>query len=329
MMKRRQIGKTDVFVTDLAFGASGIGNMGRVVSDEEAGAVLERAWQAGIRYFDTAPHYGRGLSEQRLGRFLKQKNREDIVLSTKVGRVLSPGPALAEADGFVDPLPKTVRYDYSGDGLEASLEHSLELLDADYIDIVYVHDIGAYTHGEGNDSHLAQLLETGIDRLLALKQHGKIGAFGLGVNESRICLEVLKHVELDVILLAGRLTLLDREAEDELVGVCRTKGTSLVLGGIFNSGILATGPVEGAWYDYQPATKEILERVRILQRQFDALDVPLPTAALHFAHRHPDVASVLLGTAKVSSLERNLAAFAQELPDGCLRLFEQKIVETA
>ncbi|WP_367186992.1 aldo/keto reductase [Roseibium sp.] len=321
-MKQRQIGKTDVFVTDLAFGASGIGNMGRMVSDEEANTVLERAWAEGIRYFDTAPHYGRGLSEKRLGRFLKQKNRDDFVLSTKVGRVLSPGPALEEADGFINPLPNTVRYDYSGDGLEASLEHSLELLQVTHVDIVYIHDIGAYTHGARNDRHMAQLLGSGIGRLQDLKQRGKIRAFGLGVNETGVCLDILKQAELDVILLAGRLTLLDRQAESELVDVCRARETSLVLGGIFNSGILATGPVEGAWYDYQPASREILEKVIVLKRQFEALAVPLPTAALHFARRHPSAASVLMGTAKVSSLERNLVALARELPADCLRLFD-------
>ncbi|CTQ55514.1 Pyridoxal 4-dehydrogenase [Roseibium album] len=320
-MKRKQIGKTNVFVTDISFGSSSIGNMGRVISDAEAEAVLQHAWNAGIRYFDSAPHYGRGRSEQRLGNFLKQKSRQDFVISTKVGRVLSAGNPLIEADGFFNPLPNTVRYDYSGDGIEASLEHSLELLQTDFLDIVYIHDIGAYTHGPENAAHMADLTGSGLDRLRRLKEQGKIRAFGLGVNEVQVCLDILAAAELDAILLAGRLTLLDREAEDKLVEVCRQKATSLVLGGIFNSGILATGPVEGAWFDYQPASEDILAKVRALAEQAEASGVPLATAALHFARSHPASASVLLGTAKISSLERNLAALAQEIPQGCKDLF--------
>ncbi|MEP2704028.1 MAG: aldo/keto reductase [Roseibium sp.] len=321
-MKRNQIGKTNVSVTDVSFGAGGIGNLGRKVSDQDADAVLQHAWNAGIRYFDTAPHYGRGRSEQRLGRFLKPMNRDDYVLSTKVGRVLSPGKTMDEADGFSDPLPNSVRFDYSGDGLEASLEHSFELLQTDHVEIVYIHDIGVYTHGDANDAHMSDLKASGLDRLRQLKEKGKIGAFGLGVNESQICLDVMAETDIDVILLAGRLTLLDRQAEDQLVKVCQETSTSLVLGGIFNSGILATGPVEGAWFDYQPASEEILEQVRKLQQQTEALGVPLATAALHFAHSYPKVASVLLGTSKVSSLERNLAALAEIIPQECRELFK-------
>ncbi|MEP3048169.1 MAG: aldo/keto reductase [Roseibium sp.] len=320
-MKRNKIGKTDVSVTDISFGAAGIGNLGRSVSNEDAEAVLRSAWDAGIRYFDTAPHYGRGLSEQRLGRFLKSKERDEYVLSTKVGRVLSPGDELREADGFKNPLPNAVRYDYSGDGIEASLEHSLELLQTDHVEIIYIHDIGVYTHGDANEDHMSDLMASGLDRLRQLKETGKIGSFGLGVNETQVCLDVMAEADIDAILLAGRLTLLDRQAEDELVGVCREKGTSLVLGGVFNSGILATGPVEGAWFDYEPASEDILNQVRKLQQQTEALGVPLATAALHFGHSHPEVASVLLGTSKVSSLQRNIAALAQEIPQACRELF--------
>ncbi|PVB60105.1 aldo/keto reductase [Labrenzia sp. 011] len=321
MRRLRQIGKTDLRVTDVSFGASGLGNMGRAVAEADAAEVLQYAWDADIRYFDTAPHYGRGRSEERLGRFLKTKTRDDFVLSTKVGRVLSPGPALKEADGFIDPLPNAVHYDYSGDGIEASLEGSFERLQVRHADIVYVHDIGTYTHGAANATHMQAFLSTGLDRLQRLKDQGRIRAFGVGVNETRICLELMREIDLDVILLAGRLTLLDREAEEGLVGLCRSRQTSLVLGGIFNSGILATGPVEGAWFDYAPASTEILARVSALKARTDAMGVPLASAALHFAHSYPGVASVLLGTSKVSSLRRNLDALARELPADCSALF--------
>ena len=313
-MKTNRIGATAVEVSEISFGGSGIGNLFSKIDDETAQAVLARAWERGIRYFDTAPHYGRGLSEQRLGQFLKGRERTGYVLSTKVGRLLSPGPALAEADGFIEPLPNAVRYDYSGDGIEAAFEQSCERLGTSRIDIVYIHDIGTYTHGADNARHMADLMGSGIDRLQKLKAAGRIGAFGLGVNENRICLDIMAETEIDVILLAGRLTLLDRSAEAELVPLCRRNGVSLVLGGIFNSGILATGPVPGAHYDYGPAPDDILARAGELQSRAEDAGVSLAQAALRFALTHPLAASVLIGTAKLSSLDRNLDAVEAPWP---------------
>lgn len=307
-MKRNQVGETGVSVTEVSFGCSGIGNLFREVSEGEAQDVLEHAWARGIRYFDTAPHYGRGLSEQRVGAFLRGRNRDDLVLSTKVGRLLAPGPALEEADGFVRPLPNAVRFDYSGEGIEAAFEQSCERLGTRFIDIVYVHDIGADTHGAAeNARHMSDLLGSGLERLRRLKSSGRLRAFGLGVNEAQVCLDVMTQTKIDVILLAGRLTLLDRSAEADLVPACRRTGTSLVLGGIFNSGILATGPVPGATYDYGPAPHDVIDRVRSLEAEAASQGRSLAEAALRFALGHPAAASVLLGTAKASSLERNLA----------------------
>lgn len=306
-MKTNRIGRTGVTVTAISFGCASIGNLYRQITDETAQQVLHTAWAAGIRYFDTAPHYGRGLSEQRLGRFLA--GRQGHVLSTKVGRVLSPATApITEADGYIHPAQNDVRYDYSGDGIEESLDQSLSRLGVGRVDIVYVHDLGRYTHGAANAAHLQDFLGSGYDRLMRLKQAGRIGAFGLGVNECQICLDVMDHGPLDVILLAGRLTLLDRSAEAELVPRCHAAGTSLILGGIFNSGILATGPVPGATYDYGPAPQEVLDRVAALQAEALAQGVPLATAALRFAQDHPATTSVLLGTANPATLQRNLAA---------------------
>ncbi|WP_223421502.1 aldo/keto reductase [Tateyamaria pelophila] len=314
-MAWKQLGRTGVKVTEVSFGTASIGNLYREVDDADAADVLEAAWAGGLRYFDTAPHYGRGLAEQRLGRFLK--GRDAAVVSTKVGRVLSPAAApIAEADGFVNPAQNDVRYDYSGDGIEESFEQSCERLDRNHIEILYVHDIGRFTHGDENAGHMEDFFGSGYERLVRLKEAGRIGAFGLGVNECEVCLEVIDHGPLDAILLAGRLTLLDRSAETDLVPRCREDGSSLVLGGVFNSGILATGPVEGATYGYGPASREILDRVASLQSRAEAAGLPLPTAALHFASRHPATTSVLLGTAKASTLERNLKALRQELPEG-------------
>lgn len=318
-MRKNRVGKTDVHVTELSFGCSSIGNLGRVVDDESVYDVLDHAWNAGIRYFDTAPHYGRGLSEQRLGKYLSGKDRDEYVTSTKVGRVLSPGPALSEADGFVEPLPNAVRYDYTADGILESFEHSCKLLGTSHIDIIFVHDIGDYTHGAVKGAqYLDQLLGSGFKALQDLKQAGKIAAIGLGVNETKICLDVMRHERLDTILLAGRLTLLDREAERGLLHACSEHETNLVLGGIFNSGILATGPKPGAWFDYAPAPDHIMEQAKSLEVLAGKAGLSLAEAAIQFGLRHPSSCSVLLGTGKVSSLERNLKAAELELSEDAL-----------
>ena len=321
-MKRNSVGKTNVRVTDISFGCASIGNLYQEASDQQVAEVLASAWDAGIRYFDTAPHYGRGLSETRLGNFLSERKRSDYVISTKVGRVLTPGATMAEADGFINPLPNAVRYDYSGDGIEASLEGSLERLQTNHAEIIFVHDLGTYTHGEANAAHMEDFFGSGYERLIKLKEEGRIGAFGLGVNENQICLDVMDHGTIDVILLAGRLTLLDRSGEAKLAKRCLVDGTSLVLGGVLNSGILATGAVEGATYDYQPAPPKILDRVRILERRAAEIGIPLATAALQFAKRQPLAASVLIGTASASILLRNVDALAAEMPAGFDAVFE-------
>ncbi len=320
-MKRNRVGKTSVEVSEIAFGCASIGNLFRETSDIESQKVLNRAWMEGINYFDTAPFYGRGLSEMRLGSFLKDKNRDQYVISTKVGRLLTPGSPTSEADGFINPLPNNIHFDYSGDGIEESIEQSCQRLGVRSLDIIYVHDLGKYTHGNDAPQHTTAFLKDGYERLVKLKECGRIGAFGLGVNETQICLDVMDYGPIDVILLAGRLTLLDRSAEEQLTERCRASGTSLVLGGIFNSGILATGAINGATYDYGEAPKEILDKVAKLELNADRLGMPLATAALHFAIQHPACISVLLGTAKSSTLVRNLNALKAEVPNNIATLF--------
>jgi D-threo-aldose 1-dehydrogenase len=317
----RPVGHTALKLTSLGFGCASIGNLGHAVSDAEAAAVLDRAWEAGIRYFDTAPHYGRGRSEARLGAFLKGKVRGDYVVSTKVGKVLRPGAQVAEADGFVDPLPNEAHYEYTAAALEEALEGSLRRLGTGHVDIVYVHDIGTMTHGAANARHFDDLMSSGLPYLKKLKAEGLIGAIGLGVNETQVCIDVLRSEALDVILLAGRWTLLDRAAEAELVALAKDKGTSFVLGGIYNSGILAKGPVPGAWFNYQPASEAILAQVRDLEARAKAEGVTLPQAAMQFAMTRPGVASVLIGTSSLRQLEQNLSAATSALaPEAAARL---------
>ncbi|SIN76799.1 aldo/keto reductase [Vannielia litorea] len=298
----------------LSFGTGGLGGLYRPVGEAEAEAVLEAAWEAGIRYFDTAPHYGHGMAEHRLGRFLR--GREGWLLSTKAGRILTPDrdpPAVV--NGFHSALPFRQRFDFTYDGIMRSVEDSYQRLGLNRIDILYVHDIGDADAGTDSAEHRAQLLDSGVRALEELKSSGTLGAVGLGVNTVEICEELIGRMPIDLILLAGRYTLLDRSATARLFPLAEAHGIRFVIGGVFNSGILATGPVEGAHYNYAPAPQDILDHVARLEAVCAAHSAPLASAALQFPDRHPLVVSTLIGTGKVSSLTRNVAQFAADLPD--------------
>lgn len=311
-MRTGRIGLTSVEVTGISLGCAQLGNLGERLTDAGADALLRAAIRSGIRYFDTAPHYGRGLSELRLGRFLRETGF-DARVSTKVGRVLTPTFPMTEADGFIAPLPNAAHFDYSARGIRASLAGSRDRLMRDHLDIVYVHDIGTATHGAAeNARHLADLLDSGLPELERQKAAGRIGAIGLGVNEVDVCLDILSNAPLDAILLAGRWTLLDRSAEaTPLAEMCRASGTSLVLGGVLNSGILATGPGPGARFDYAPASDEVQRMAAELERIAIAAGLTLAEAALAFAATRPGVASVLIGAGTPAMLARNLEALSR------------------
>ncbi|MBX4973031.1 aldo/keto reductase [Rhizobium lentis] len=323
-MKTRRIGKTGLEVTEISFGAAALGGLYRECPREQAMETLQAAWDNDIRYFDVAPWYGLGLAERRVGDFLRDKPEGDYVLSTKVGRLLRPVPTGTVPDyNYVNPLSFDADYDYSYDGIMRSVEFSYARLGLNRIDILYVHDIGGYTHGAAKNAvHLKQFLDSGVKALEELRASGAISAFGLGVNEVPVCLDVLRHADLDCILLAGRYTLLDRSAEDELLPLCRQKGTSLVVGGVFNSGILATGPVPGSHFDYMPATDDVLAKVGAMEAIAKRHGVPLAAAAMQFPLRDPIIASVLIGTAKPSSLTRNMEIVASPLADSIFAEFE-------
>jgi D-threo-aldose 1-dehydrogenase len=282
------------------------------------------AWDAGIRYFDTAPFYGFGLSERRMGDVLRGQPRDSYVLSTKVGRLLRPVPEHQVPDhSYVEPLPFTVDYDYSYDGIMRSFEFSFARLGLNRIDILFVHDIGTYTHGEeANRKHFRDLMDSGLKALDQLKSEGSISAFGLGVNEVQVCLDVMSRTPIDCILLAGRYTLLDRGASRELLPLCAKTKTSLIIGGVFNSGILATGPVPGAHFDYGPASQDVLDRVSRMEVAARSRGIPLAAAAMQFPLRDPNVATVLIGTAKPSSLKRNLHDLATQVPQEAWQVFD-------
>ncbi|EMF57969.1 aldo/keto reductase [Streptomyces bottropensis] len=288
-MRTRTLGRTGVRVTELAYGAAGIGNLFRPVSDEEAAAAVDAAWDAGIRTFDTAPHYGLGLSERRLGAALRERPRDTYTVSTKVGRLLVPAEGDGEADDLADgfAVPATLRrvWDFSADGVRRSLEASLDRLGLDRVDIVLLHD---------PDDHADQALDEAYPALEQLRAEGVVGAIGVGMNQTAVPARFLRETDIDVVLLAGRYTLLEQQGLAELLPEAAARGRSVLIGGVFNSGLL-THPAPGATYDYAPAPEPVLARALRLKEVTERHGVPLRAAALRFPLGHPAVAAVLTG----------------------------------
>ncbi|MEV4560706.1 aldo/keto reductase [Kitasatospora sp. NPDC049285] len=301
------LGRSAVTVSELAFGAAAIGNLFTAVSDAEAERAVTAAWEAGVRYFDTAPHYGLGLSERRLGAALRGLPRDAYVLSTKVGRLLDPLPAAAGddlADGFAVPATHRRRWDFSAEGVRQSIEESLNRLDLDRIDVVFLHD---------PDDHADQAIDEAYPELERLRAEGVIGAIGAGMNQSGLLARFVRETDVDTVLLAGRYTLLDQGGLAELLPLAHERGVGVVVGGVFNSGLLAD-PRPGATFDYASAPTEVLERALALKAVCERHGVPLRAAALHFPFGHPAVASVLVGTRSAAEVRDAAAALDRPVP---------------
>lgn len=325
-MKKRKFkapsGATISF-TEMGFGTAPIANLYKAVSDKDAEATLDAAWKAGLRYFDTAPLYGLGLSETRLNHFLRGKKRKDYFISTKVGRLLNVCPP-AERTGigkFFDTPSRRESYDYTYDGIMRSLEFSLERLGLDYVDILFVHDCDVFTHGSeaARDKHVATVLKDGHRALVKLREEGVIKAFGAGVNEWQVCETLTKGGSFDLFLLAGRYTLLEQEALNSFLPLTEERGIGIVLGGPYNSGILATGPKPGAYYNYDRAPKEILDRVRKIEAVCAAHKVKLAEAALRFPLMHKSVVSVIPGAASPKEVALNVKTLNAKIPKALWR----------
>ena len=301
------------------FGGAPLGNLYRAIPEGAAIDLVRHAYSAGARYFDTAPHYGHGRSEHRLGEGLRGQPRDDYLLSTKVGRLLEArSDAPRDQHGYIDTLPFVRVYDYTEGGVRRSLEDSLRRLGVSRVDFVYVHDIDRVTHGDAHASHFADAIDGGLPALAELKARGAIGGYGLGVNDVAICLEVLQRLELDVILLAGRYTLADQSALSELLPECERRGVAIVLGGPFNSGILAMGsrPSDGSapYFNYAPAPQLVVDRVAAIERTCAEFSVPLPAAALQFPLGHPAVTCVLPGARSKEEFDANLRWIRHQIP---------------
>ena len=317
-LRTRTLQRVDLEFTELGFGTAPFGNLYRAISDTEADAILDLAWQGGVRYFDTAPLYGLGLAETRLNRFLRDKPRDAYLLSTKVGRLLSACP-LEERTGIGKwfEVPSRVElYDYSHDGILRSMEFSLERLGVDRIDILYVHDIDIANHGSAaaRDAHIDTLMSSGVQALMRLRDEGVIKAFGAGVNEWEACQILAERGDFDLFLLAGRYTLLEQEALNSFLPLCEQRGIGVVIGGPYNSGILATGTVAGAYYDYETAPAHIIDKVRQLESACASHAVPLIDAAFQFPLMHPSVVSVIPGGQSADEMRSNLSVADSVVP---------------
>ena len=328
----RKLGQTGLELTELGFGTAPVGNVFRPLADDMARATLAAAEAAGFGFYDTAPYYGFGLSERRVGDALRA--RSNVVLSTKVGRLLKPVPGPVDETiirhGFASPMPFEPVYDYSYDAVMRSYDDSLQRLGLSKIDILFIHDIGRLTHGDQNVARMAELTKGGGLRALQdLRASGAISAFGMGVNEVPACLEVMAQARLDVILLAGRYTLLEQNALDDLFPACEKVGTVIVVGGPYNSGILAVGTKTGAplYFNYEPAPANVVEKVRRIEVVCDRHAVPLAAAALQFPLAHKLVASVIPGLDSPQRVNQTIALYRHKIPAALWQdLVQEKLV---
>lgn len=312
---KRKFGRVDLEVTAFGFGTAPIGNFLRPIDEATAEAMIARAWDAGVRFFDTAPMYGHGLSELRTGQALRWKRRDDFVLASKVGRVLKP--ARRETIDFapwVNAAPFAMAFDYSYDGTMRSVEDSLQRLGLERLDMLFIHDIDTFTRGADQPKVFEEAMDGCWRALSALRDQGVVKAIGVGVNEWEVCHAALRARDFDCFLLAGRYTLLEQEALDAFLPLCEARGAAVVVGGGFNSGILATGAVEGAKYNYAPAPAHVLEKVRRIEAVCRDHGVPLPAASLQFVVAHPAIPCFMAGTRTTAQLDQNLAWFDHPIP---------------
>ena len=300
-------------LSQLGLGCAQMGGLYRASSNEEATHTLQTAWEMGLRYFDTAPFYGYTLSEHRVGAVLREKPRDQFILSSKVGRVMKADASVKPGeDGWAEPLPFRPHYDYTYSGIMRSFEDSLQRLGLTYIDILFVHDIGSYTHGAQHGHYWSQLTQGGGFRALEeLRAHGQTRAIGLGVNEWQIIVDAMQETALDCSLLAGRYTLLEQESLEPLLSRCEAAGHAIIAGGPFNSGILAGSKK----FNYADAPAEVVEKVARLTSVCEAFDVPVQAAALQFPLAHPAVVSCLAGARNASQLTQNIAWMDMPLPN--------------
>lgn len=318
---RRRLGKTGLEVTEIGFGTAPLGNLYEKIDDKVATQTIEAAWDAGLRFVDTAPFYGYGLAEHRVGEYLRNRPRDAFVLSTKIGRLIRPHDPAQEWPGvFKGALPFKPVFDYSYDGVMRSFEDSLQRLGMHRIDVLLIHDLDVDSIGSETETaaHRKELfggaMGGGYAALDELRRNGDVRGIGAGLNLWEVAESLAREADFDCFLLAGRYTLLEQEALTSFLPLCAEKDIGIFIGGPYNSGILATGPVAGAMYNYEPASAEILDRVGRIDAVCRAHRVALASAALRFPLGHPSVATIIPGARNPDEISRNLATFEQPIP---------------
>ncbi|WP_422780937.1 aldo/keto reductase [Plantibacter sp. Mn2098] len=312
MPTQRPFGRSGLTVGPIGYGVAALGNLYRPLPDDVWPECVPAAWKAGIRYFDTAPHYGLGVSEERLGEALRDLPRDEYVLSTKVGRVLEPNPDYRPGDTdianlFDVPSTRRRRLDYSRDGILRSVEDSLVRLGVDHIDVLFVHD---------PDQFEREALDGAFPALEELRSQGVIRSYGAGMNQSAMLTRFIQQTDLDIVMCAGRYTLLDGAAEADLLPVAAERGVTVAVASVFNSGILATErPIEGATFNYSAASPELVARVNRIADVAAGYGVTVPQLAVQFPLRHPAVSTVVLGADSAAQIERNATLGSPEVPE--------------
>jgi D-threo-aldose 1-dehydrogenase len=311
----RRLGRSGLAVTTLGFGGAPLGDLYARLDEASAVATVETALAAGVTLLDTSPLYGHGLSEHRIGAALRRSGRKDVVISTKIGRVALPFAGRGDGSGYLGGLPHGMRFDYSYDGAMRSLEQSALRLGVDRLDIVLIHDVDVWTHGQDMiERRFSEAMDGAYRALDDLRSAGAVKAVGVGVNEAGMCERFARAGDFDTMLLAGRYSLLEQPALASFMPLAQEKGIGLMLGGVFNSGILATGPVAGAKYNYRPAPPDILARVAAIEAVCTRHGVPLRRAALQFPLGHPAVASLVMGAVRPEEVADQAAELAAPVP---------------
>ena len=313
-LETRKIGRSGVKVTAWGMGCAPLGGVGDRITNDTSDAILNAAWDAGIRYYDTAPLYGHGLSEKRVGRILSDKPRNEFVLSTKIGRLLVPEKEGARHAGMRDSEGLAIRYDYSSDAVIKSIESSLKRLNLDRIDILLCHDIDSWTHGDEQPGIYEAAANGALPAMHRMREEGLVRAIGLGVNESAVCVRVMQEFEPDCFLLAGRFTLLEQEPLDRMLPMCLDRNISVIVGGPYNSGLLANAERHRATYDYKPVPDELWDKAQQIRRVCDSHGVDMRAAALQYVLRHDAIASVIPGMWALDEVSQNEALLNVEIP---------------
>ncbi len=306
---RTRAARRGLELTELGLGAAQFGNLYRETSDEQAASAVDAAWAAGIRYFDTAPHYGLGLSEHRLGQLLAPYPRDQFRVSSKVGRVLVPSPETADRlddQGFIVPATTRREWDFSRDGILRSLEATLTRTGLDYLDIVYLHD---------PDDHLELAFGDGIRTLIELREQGVVRAVGAGMKQSKALATLISAADVDLVMVAGRYTLLEQGAEDDLMPLALERGVGVVIAGVYNSGLLSSArPRVDAKYDYEDAPAHLIQRANAIADVCERHGVSLPAVALAYVLRHPAVVSVVVGVRDAAQVTSNVERYSTTIP---------------